>query len=144
MANIHTFIANISNISQITPKWQHIDKNPVRAWQKPSFVRPCFKNLGKHYQILKDKGLINDDKLGFLSNDCNNDAIIIREINLSPKCYMYETMDKDENFKCVMKSKGIIQKLETMVVSRILNMNLLLRHQMVLMMTVIVLCMVVC
>ena len=66
--------------------------------------------FAKHYQILLNKGMIDDCKLGFLSNDCDNDAIIVREINLSPKCYMYETIDKDGNFKTVMKSKGIIHQ----------------------------------
>ena len=63
--------------------------------------------LGKYYDILKDAGMIDDEKLGYLSNDCKNDALIIREINLSPKCYMYVCLDKDGNIQTVKKSKGI-------------------------------------
>ena len=64
---------------------------------------------GEHYNILVENGLIDNNALGYLSNDCKNDAIIIREINISPKCYMYETLDKDGNLKTIMKSKGIIK-----------------------------------
>lgn len=66
--------------------------------------------LGKYYDILKDKGMIDDEKIGYLSNDCKKDALIIYEINLSPKCYMYECLDKNGNIKVVMKSKGIMKK----------------------------------
>ena len=65
---------------------------------------------GKHYEILKKKGMIDNEKLGYLSNDCKNEALIIKEINLAPKCYLYECLDKDGNLKVVKKSKGIINK----------------------------------
>ena len=66
--------------------------------------------LGKHFKILKQKGMIDNEKLGFLSNDCDNGALIINEVNLSPKCYMYECLDRDGKVYCVMKSKGIMKQ----------------------------------
>ena len=65
---------------------------------------------GKHFDKLKQAGVINDDKLGFLSNDCKDNALIIKEINLSPKCYMYEALTQSGQVKTTMKSKGIMQK----------------------------------
>ena len=65
---------------------------------------------GNHYEILNKAGLINDDKLGFLSNDCKKNALIIKEINLSPKCYMYQCLTDDGEIKLTMKSKGIMKE----------------------------------
>jgi hypothetical protein len=53
-------------------------------------------------------------KLGYLCNDIKNDGIIIKELNLAPKTYLYEYVDKKGNIKdhkdAVMKCKGIPQK----------------------------------
>ena len=62
---------------------------------------------GKYYDILVNKGLIDDKKLGYLSNDCDNDGLIYREINLAPKCYNYLALTKDGAVLDTMKSKGI-------------------------------------
>ena len=64
---------------------------------------------GKHFEKLNRSGLIHDDKLGFLSNDCDENALIIKEINLSPKCYMYECLTENGEIKTTMKSKGIMK-----------------------------------
>ena len=72
---------------------------------------------GEAYKKLLAKGLINEgeeDKLGMLTNDIDDDSIIIREINISPKCYYYEYIDKygrlhindDGELKC----KGIAKE----------------------------------
>ena len=48
---------------------------------------------GADYKILNDKGLIRngeDKSLGFLSNDIDDDGIIISEKNCGPKFYKYE------------------------------------------------------
>ena len=65
---------------------------------------------GLHSEILRQAGMIHDDKLGYLSNDCKNNALIINEINLSPKCYMYECLTEDGEIKLTMKSKGIMKE----------------------------------
>ena len=66
---------------------------------------------GKHHNLLRNKNLIHSTKLGYLSNDCDNDAFIFYEINLAPKCYCYLSLDKDGQIKTTMKSKGIMQNL---------------------------------
>ena len=66
--------------------------------------------LGEYYDKLNNAGLIHKTKLGYVDNDCPNNALIFREINLSPKCYMYECLDKDGIIHTVMKSKGIMKK----------------------------------
>ena len=65
---------------------------------------------GKHFNKLKNAKMIHDDKLGYLSNDCKNNALIIKEINLSPKCYMYQAITENGEIKTTMKSKGIMAK----------------------------------
>ena len=64
---------------------------------------------GKHYDKLKKAKMIDNDKLGFLSNDCKDNALIIKEINLSPKCYFYEALTEDGEIFTTMKSKGIMR-----------------------------------
>ena len=73
---------------------------------------------GKHFNKLKNAGMIHDEKLGFLSNDCKDNALIINEINLSPKCYMYEALTENGEIKTTMKSKGIM-KSKTEIVEHI-------------------------
>ena len=67
--------------------------------------------MGHHFDLLNDKNMIDDNKLGYLSNDCKNDALIFYEINLAPKCYAYLCLDKNGEIKTVMKSKGIIKDM---------------------------------
>ena len=64
---------------------------------------------GKYHKMLIENNLIDSDKLGYLDNDCDNDALIFSEINLAPKCYNYKALDKDGNIITVMKSKGIMK-----------------------------------
>ena len=66
--------------------------------------------LGKYYKKLLKSGLIDDKKLGYLSNDCENNALIFKEINLAPKCYLYLALDPDGIIHTTMKSKGIMKK----------------------------------
>ena len=65
--------------------------------------------MGCNYDKLVNAGVIHDSKLGFLSNDCDDNALIINEINLAPKCYMYECLTENGEIKLVMKSKGIMK-----------------------------------
>lgn len=66
--------------------------------------------MGKNYDKLVNAGMIDENKLGFLSNDCDDQALIIKEINLAPKCYLYECLTQNGEIKQVMKSKGIMKK----------------------------------
>lgn len=52
---------------------------------------------------------INDDS-GGLNNDYKNDAVIIQEYNISPKCYATITINKFDEIEIHMKCKGIISK----------------------------------
>ena len=71
---------------------------------------------GKDYKKLVSYGYINETTLGYLSNDCDekkknlNNGLIIQEINLAPKCYMYRCLYENGEIKTVMKSKGIMNK----------------------------------
>jgi hypothetical protein len=72
---------------------------------------PC-----KHYQTLKEKGLIVDkknSKMGYLCSDIANEGLIVSAKYYSPKCYAYEYInDKGERFlknDGTMKTKGIPQ-----------------------------------
>jgi hypothetical protein len=49
--------------------------------------------------------------LGMVSNDCKNNGKIIYEKNLAPKLYMYYYINDKGEFKTVMKSKGIPNRL---------------------------------
>lgn len=69
---------------------------------------------GQHYHKLNELGLIKsktNSKLGYMSNDTKNDGLIIREICIAPKCYMYEYIDKDGQIHtsndAVVKGKGL-------------------------------------
>ena len=66
---------------------------------------------GESYQILKNKNLIHNTKLGFLSNDCDDNALIFYECNLAPKCYAYLSLNEKGEIKTTMKSKGIMKNL---------------------------------
>ena len=65
--------------------------------------------MGCNYDKLVNAGLIDDSKLGFLSNDCDDNGLIVNEINLAPKCYMYECLTENGELVTVMKSKGIMK-----------------------------------
>ena len=70
---------------------------------------------GENYLKLKGLGYIKDkksSKLGFLCSDIKNEGLIINEVNLAPKSYMYEYIDSKnlvngEKNKPTMKQKGI-------------------------------------
>lgn len=70
----------------------------------------CFHLNG---DILKDLEKMNihktkkDSEFGLFCSDIKNEGIILREMNLGPKCYMYESIDNKGNFKVVNKCKGI-------------------------------------
>ena len=65
---------------------------------------------GEIYKKALELKLIGSN-LGQLANDCENDGLIIREINLGPKNYMYEYIDKNgkiySNENAITKCKGI-------------------------------------
>lgn len=48
--------------------------------------------------------------MGYLCSDVDNEGVILREINLAPKTYMYDSIDNENKFKNTMKCKGIPQK----------------------------------
>ena len=66
----------------------------------------CFMT-GNAYKILIKKQLIDDNKLGYLSNDCDDNALIFYAIFLAPKCYAYHCLTQNGQIKTVIKSKGI-------------------------------------
>lgn len=72
---------------------------------------------GEAYEQLKQKGMIKEkkeSKLGYLCSDIDNEGIIFNEINLAPKCYMYEYINNKGEIKeedmATMKCKGIVKK----------------------------------
>lgn len=60
----------------------------------------------KYKHLLKNK-LIDDNKLGFCSNDIDEGGLIIKEINIAPKVYMYEYLTEKGEIRTTMKCKGI-------------------------------------
>ncbi len=71
---------------------------------------------GASYKKLSALGYIKSKEhpeLGFLSSDIKNEGIIMHEINISPKVYMYEYINNKNEVKikgdAVMKGKGIPQ-----------------------------------
>jgi len=69
---------------------------------------------GDAYFKLKEMGYIvskDQAKLGYLCSDIKNEGVIIKEINLGPKMYMYEYINNKNEVKCddtaTMKCKGI-------------------------------------
>ena len=73
--------------------------------------------IGKYAEILKEKGYIKNKEnssLGYLCSDIDNEGVIINELNLAPKVYMYEYIQND-NKLCIKdnatkKAKGIPKK----------------------------------
>jgi hypothetical protein len=68
---------------------------------------------GQAYLDLMAKGLIKTKKeaeLGYLCSDIKNEGVILKEINLAPKTYLYESIDNEEAIKVTMKCKGIPKK----------------------------------
>ena len=68
---------------------------------------------GKAYYQLMKKGLIKtkaEAELGYLCSDIKNEGVILKEINLAPKTYMYESIGNKEDIKTTMKCKGIPKK----------------------------------
>jgi len=62
---------------------------------------------GSMYKTLLDRNLIHDTKLGFCSNDIKEEGLIIKEINIAPKVYLYEYITNKGEVKTTMKCKGI-------------------------------------
>jgi hypothetical protein len=68
---------------------------------------------GKDYLKLKKQGLVlrkEDAKIGYLCNDIKVEGIIIKEVNLAPKTYMYEYINEEDEVKDTLKGKGIPKK----------------------------------
>lgn len=91
-----------------------------------NFMKMCDKDLKEHvvtysdtdslhlmgelYENLKSYGVYKskkDSEFGLLCNDCDGEGLILREINLGPKNYLYESLDEDGNLKTTNKCKGI-------------------------------------
>jgi len=65
---------------------------------------------GEFAKILEKNGFLTEKKnsdFGFLCSDIDDEGIIIREINLGPKSYMYEYITIKGEFGVVMKTKGV-------------------------------------
>ena len=62
---------------------------------------------GKYHKKLIEKGLIDELAMGLLANDCDDEGLIIREINLAPKLYLYQYLNKNGELKLTLKGKGI-------------------------------------
>ena len=69
---------------------------------------------GEKYKKLLNRGFIHNTKLGYCSNDIHNDidgeGLIIKEINIAPKVYMYEYLTEKGEIRTTMKCKGIPNK----------------------------------
>ena len=52
-------------------------------------------------------GLINDVEMGLMSNDLKKYGLIIEEINLGSKIYMYKYINNENKLCVTMKTKGI-------------------------------------
>lgn len=69
---------------------------------------------GDAYLNLMAKGLIKtkkDAQLGYLCSDIKNEGVILKEMNLAPKTYLYESIGNQEDIKVTMKCKGIPKKV---------------------------------
>ena len=65
---------------------------------------------GENHKKLNELGLIKKE-LGYLANDIKNgDGIIIQEINLGSKLYMYKYINNKNEIKTTMKAKGLPKK----------------------------------
>ena len=60
-----------------------------------------------YYKLRKIGSVPENEKLGYLSNDCDNDGIVIEMKALGPKSYFKTTLDKYGNINDECKSKGI-------------------------------------
>ena len=68
---------------------------------------------GEAYFELLKQGLIKtkqEAKLGYLCSDIKNEGVILKEINLAPKTYLYESIGNQDDIKTTMKCKGIPKK----------------------------------
>jgi DNA polymerase type B, organellar and viral len=66
---------------------------------------------GDLHKKLVGLDLIRNSELGYLTNDVDNNGLILREINIGPKNYMYEYINDKGEYNTVMKCKGINKKL---------------------------------
>ena len=63
--------------------------------------------FGENHKKLNEMGLIKKE-LGYLANDIKNgDGLIIQEINLGSKLYMYKYINNKNEIKTTMKAKGL-------------------------------------
>ncbi len=65
---------------------------------------------GEAYWNLKNKGLIkpkSEAELGLLCSDIKKEGLILREINLAPKTYYYESFNNENKIEKTKKCKGI-------------------------------------
>ena len=66
--------------------------------------------FGENHKKLNEMGLIKKE-LGYLANDIKNgDGLIIQEINLGSKLYMYKYINNKNEIKTTMKAKGLPKK----------------------------------
>ncbi len=68
---------------------------------------------GEAWAKLHEKGLIKSKKdatLGFLCSDISNEGLILKEVNLAPKTYMYEYLNEKGGYGETKKCKGIPQR----------------------------------
>ena len=65
------------------------------------------KLLAKDFEKLEKAGVVDNSKLGYMGNDCEDDAVIFWMKNLAPKNYDYMSIDKFGRVVTTMKTKGI-------------------------------------
>lgn len=68
---------------------------------------------GEAYKKFNELGYTRtkeNSQLGFLCNDVKGEGLIIREMNLAPKTYLYEYIDSTGKIGMTMKCKGIPKK----------------------------------
>lgn len=70
----------------------------------------CLHVTGEGYEILKSKGFLHETKLGYGGNDCPDDAMILREVNIAPKQYAYQYLSPYGYVGDTMKCKGIMKE----------------------------------
>jgi len=77
-------------------------KSPIFTYTDTDSLRIS----GEDYFKLLEKGYFGD-KLGYLKNDIKQDGLIIFEMNLAPKVYRYEYLDRDNEVGSKRACKGI-------------------------------------
>lgn len=85
----------------------------------PDLKEPCITYTdtdslhlhGKYLELFGDSYVEKEkSKLGLLCSDIDDEGIIIKEINLAPKCYAYVYINKNGEIGITNKTKGIPTK----------------------------------